>query len=75
MISGIEKLAKPDERIYLVLLERYELAPSECLFIDDSARNIQAATALGFHTLHLKNDVNLKDELRKLGIKYKLARI
>jgi 2-haloacid dehalogenase len=70
VISGIEKLAKPDERIYLVLLERYGLAAAECLFIDDNARNIRAATALGFHTLHLKNDVKLGDELRLLGIKY-----
>jgi len=69
VISGVEKLAKPNERIYLVLLERYDLAAAECLFIDDNARNIRAATALGFHTLHLKNGVNLRDELGQLGIK------
>jgi len=75
VVSGEERLAKPDERIYLVLLDRYGLTAAECLFIDDNARNIRAATALGFHTLHLQHNVNLGDELGQLGIKYKLARI
>ena len=69
VISGIEKLAKPDERIYLLLLERYGLSAAECLFIDDNARNISAAKALGFHTIHLGTDVCLKEELMQLGIR------
>ncbi|MDX2410928.1 MAG: HAD-IA family hydrolase, partial [Woeseiaceae bacterium] len=69
VISGVEKLAKPDERFYMVLLERYGLASAECLFIDDNARNILAAKGLGFHTIHLQNDVCLTDELTKLGIR------
>ena len=70
VVSGFEKLAKPDERIYLLLLERYELNADECLFIDDNARNIRAAALLGFHTLHLRNDVNLKEELTRKGIQF-----
>ena len=69
VISGEERLAKPDERIYLVLLKRYGLAAAECLFIDDSTRNIRAAEALGFQTLHFETDVCLKEELRRLGIR------
>jgi 2-haloacid dehalogenase len=69
VISGVERLAKPDERIYLLLLERYGLAATECLFIDDNERNTRTATALGFHTLHLKNDVCLKEELKQLGLR------
>jgi 2-haloacid dehalogenase len=69
VISGMERLAKPDERIYLLLLERYGLAATECLFIDDNERNTRAATALGFQTLHLKNDVCLKEELKRLGVR------
>ena len=68
IVSGKEKLAKPDERIYLLLLERYGLSAAECLFIDDNERNIRAATALGFQTLHLKSDVCLEEELIQLGI-------
>jgi 2-haloacid dehalogenase len=69
VVSGEERLAKPDERIYLLLLERYGLSGDECLFIDDNARNIEAATALGFHTLHLTGNVSLKEELILLGIR------
>ena len=69
VISGEERLAKPDERIYLLLLERYGLSAAECLFIDDNERNIRAATSLGFQTLHLKSDVCLKEELIQIGIR------
>ena len=68
VISGVERLAKPDDLIYLLLLERYSLAAAECLFIDDNARNIRAAKMLGFHTIHLKIDLCLKEELKRLGV-------
>ena len=69
VISGEERLAKPDEKIYLLLLERYGLEAAECLFIDDNARNIRAAKTLGFHAIYLHNDVCLKEELTSLGIR------
>jgi len=69
VVSGEERLAKPDEQIYLLLLERYGLSAAECLFIDDNARNIKAAKALDFHTLYLKDDVCLKEKLIQLGIR------
>jgi len=69
VISGEERLAKPDERIYMVLLERYGLASAECLFIDDNARNIVAAKSLGFQTINLQNNMCLKDELTRLEIR------
>ena len=69
VVSGEERLAKPDERIYKVLLERYSLIATECLFIDDNERNILAAEVLGFHVLHLHIDICLKEELAQLGIR------
>jgi 2-haloacid dehalogenase len=69
VVSGEEKLVKPDARIYLLLLERYGLDAKECLFIDDNLQNIHAATALGFHIVHLKNDTCLTEELTQLGIR------
>jgi len=38
-----EKLIKPDQKIYEKLLDTYDLKASQCLFIDDSLANIQAA--------------------------------
>ena len=47
VISSREKLLKPDPRIYQTLLDRYHLTPSECVFIDDRAENIQGAQKMG----------------------------
>lgn len=52
IISGLEKLIKPDEGIYLRLTERYRLVPEETLFIDDLEKNIETACRLGFQTVH-----------------------
>lgn len=68
VVSGDEKLIKPDERIYNCLLERYSLTASECLFIDDNIRNIEAAEKLGFNTIHLPKGKILKEELLNFNI-------
>ncbi len=44
------KLIKPDPAIYRLLTDRYELNPEQCLFIDDTGRNCDAAEALGFQS-------------------------
>ncbi len=48
------KITKPERRIYEILCERYALDPRECLFIDDTERNLTAAQALGISTLQMK---------------------
>lgn len=68
VVSGTEKIVKPDARIYKILLTRYELIANESLFIDDNYENIKAANNLGFKTIYLKEKVNLKNELQKLEI-------
>ena len=47
VFSYREKLIKPDSRIYEILLSRYDLEPGECLFLDDSAANAEAAKQIG----------------------------
>ncbi len=56
VVSAFEHLIKPDERIYRLLLERYELKANECLFIDDRIVNTDAAAKLGIDTFHFEND-------------------
>ncbi len=48
VVSGDEKLAKPDPAIFLLARTRFGLAPGEGLFLDDRADNAEAATANGF---------------------------
>ena len=68
VVSGIEKVVKPNSRIYKILLERYQLNANECFFIDDRLENIEGARALGFHGLHYVPGSDLKQQLIDCGI-------
>ncbi|MCQ2064937.1 MAG: HAD family phosphatase [Bacteroidaceae bacterium] len=49
VISSHVGLAKPDPAIYRLLMDRYGLEPSECVFVDDRTDNVNAAVSLGMH--------------------------
>lgn len=68
VVSGAEKIVKPDPKLYLILLERYNLNANESLFIDDNPQNIEAAKQLGFETIHLTEGADLEEMLREMGI-------
>jgi 2-haloacid dehalogenase len=68
VISGQEGLIKPDARIFEVLLERYELQPSQTVFIDDHVPNVDAAAALGMSALRFTDADTLRGDLRGLGL-------
>lgn len=55
VISGEELIAKPDYRIYQILLNRYNLQANECVFVDDRQSNIDAAKELGIHGITFAN--------------------
>ncbi|MDO5666129.1 MAG: HAD family phosphatase [Bacteroidia bacterium] len=69
VVSGDEKLVKPDPKLYYVLLNRYNLNPEDTLFIDDNAANIDTANKLGFQTIHYTVGVGLERQLQKLGVR------
>lgn len=64
VVSGDEKIIKPDPKIYEVLLNRYDLDAKASLFIDDNADNIKAAEKMGFKTVHFTEEVNLEELLK-----------
>jgi len=68
LVSGDEKLKKPDPRIYQLLLDRYNIDPTTSVFIDDSERNIIGAQALGINTVHFKHPKQAKRELATYGV-------
>ncbi|EJL68569.1 HAD family hydrolase [Chryseobacterium populi] len=70
VVSGTEKLIKPDPKIWHVLLERYDLQANESVFIDDNPKNIEMAQSLGFSTVHITPDTNLEEKLNSLGVKF-----
>lgn len=57
------RLTKPDPAIYQLLLSRYHLKADECVFIDDTLVNVNAAEALGIHGVQFKNLTQAKAEL------------
>ncbi len=66
-VSGELKLAKPDPAIYLHVLAAARKEARQCVFIDDSPKNVEAARALGFHAIHFRNPQALGAELEQLG--------
>ena len=68
VISGEEKLAKPDPRIFRHLLDRYDLDPAATVFIDDSEANVRAAAAQGMIAIRFEDAVTLRRDLVELGL-------
>ena len=68
VVSGIEKMIKPNKGIFYLLLERFQINANASLFIDDNLKNIQTANEIGFRTIHYSNDVNVEEELKELEL-------
>lgn len=68
VISGEEKLVKPDPRIFEVLIRRTGRPAHELLLIDDSEANVSTARALGMQAIHLTDPESLRGELERIGI-------
>lgn len=68
VISGLEGVAKPDRRIFEILLRRHALRPQACVFIDDQARNVAAAREIGLVGLHFSSAARLRQDLSDLGL-------
>ncbi|MEJ2749321.1 MAG: HAD family phosphatase [Anaerolineae bacterium] len=66
--SAREKIMKPAPEIFQRTLQRLKRQPEEAVFIDDFAHNIQAAQALGWHTIHFQPGTNVPAALAKLGV-------
>ena len=69
VVSGTEKTRKPFPEIYQITLDRFNIAPSEALFIDDNLRNIRGAEALGINGIHFLTPEKLIKDLNNFKIK------
>jgi epoxide hydrolase-like predicted phosphatase len=58
-------MAKPDPRMFSLILDQLDVSPSESIFIDDFPRNIDAALALGMQAIRFTNTAALRDELQR----------
>lgn len=56
IVSGDVKCRKPERKIYELVLERADKNPSECLFVDNSVKNLDVASELGIHSVLFNRD-------------------
>jgi 2-haloacid dehalogenase len=68
VISGIERVAKPDRKIFDILISRYGLDPQATVFIDDSPHNVTAAGEADLVAIGYRTPEQLRSDLRDLGI-------
>ena len=65
-LSYLMKCSKPGKEIYLKMLNDGNMLPHETLFVDDGAKNIEAAEAVGIRTLKAVNGEDWREELEKI---------
>lgn len=68
IVSGEVKITKPNLEIYKLLLGRNKLAAEDCIFIDDSQKNIDATVSLGIDALLFVSPERLEDDLKQRDI-------
>ena len=68
LVSGDEGLIKPDGRIFELLLGRIGRTPAECVYIDDSVKNVVAAGALGLDAIAFQSSAQLRDALERRAL-------
>ena len=67
VVSGTEKLMKPDPAIYRLAIERFSIDPAGALFIDDVAKNIEGAESVGIAGHRFVDAATLEADLAARG--------
>ena len=68
VVSGQERVLKPDPRIFQILLERNAIDPRTAVYIDDNVKNVEVSRSLGLYGIHFTAANRLGDELSALGL-------
>src|SRR3954468_22285083 len=68
VVSGEEKLLKPDPALYYRALDRFGLKPAQALFVDDRAINVDGAKAVGMHAHLFRDSEGLRKRLEAEGL-------
>ena len=68
VVSGIEGVAKPDRKVFELLLDRFGLTAQSTLFIDDSPKNVAAARAVGMQAIEFESPERLRQSLEEAGL-------
>ena len=63
LVSGEERIIKPDPAIFELLLDRFGLDPGSTFYVDDSPANVAAAAALGLDAVRFTGPGQLRRDL------------
>ena len=66
VISHLVGLRKPERPIYELAAEKMGLAPADCVFVDDTRGNVQAARAVGMAAVHFTGEPGQLAEVERL---------
>ena len=66
VVSGFERVSKPDPAIYRILLDRYGLKAEECVFLDDRQVNIDTALSLGMQGILFTSYETAREHLEEI---------
>ena len=67
VVSGTEKMMKPDPAIYTLAIERFGIDPAGALFIDDVAANVAGAESVGIAGHLFQGAAMLETDLIRRG--------
>ena len=68
VVSGAERLIKPDPAIFAILVERHGVDPARTVYIDDTAVNVRVAAELGNDAIAFSEAADLRRELTGRGL-------
>jgi 2-haloacid dehalogenase len=68
VVSGQERMIKPDPRIFRLLIDRYGLDPGRTAYVDDAPANVAAAAAAGLRAVLFTDPASLRADLASLGL-------
>ena len=68
VVSGTEKLVKPDAAIYALALDRFSLRAEQAVFVDDNQANVAGAAAIGMTAIQFTDAPTFRRELVALGL-------
>jgi len=68
VVSGAEKVIKPDPAIYELAAMRFGIDPAAALFIDDRQDNVEGARSVGMKALHFRGAAELRADLVAHGL-------
>ncbi|MEG3163890.1 HAD family phosphatase [Sphingomonas sp. PB2P19] len=68
VVSGEEKMVKPDAAIYHLALDRFGLRAEHAVFVDDNADNVAGADAVGMHAILFTDATAFRARLVELGL-------